>query len=85
MTVIELTEVGALAPHVQSGSRDVVVLVHNGKTVGAVLPGDEAEVESMLLSINPQFQAMLERSHQRVKTEGGFSSDEVRRRLGLSH
>jgi hypothetical protein len=38
----------------------------------------------MLLSINPQFLAILERSQRRLEAEGGLSSDEVRKRLGLA-
>ena len=83
MKTIELSEVSALAPHVQAGSHDPVIVVQNGKTVAAILPADEQDVESLLLSINPQFQAILERSQQRLESEGALSSAEVRNRLGL--
>jgi hypothetical protein len=60
-----------------------VILAQNGKTVAAILPADEDDVESLLLSINPQFQTILEQSQRRLETEGGLSSAEVRSRLGL--
>lgn len=83
MKTIDLSEVSALTPHVQPGSREPVILLQNGKTVAAILPADEGDIESLLLSINPEFQAILERSQRRLESEGGVSSAEVRSRLGL--
>ncbi len=83
MKTIELSEVSALAPHVQPGSREPVILTQGGQAVAAVFPADEQDVENLLLSTNPQFQAILERSERRLESEGGISSAEVRRRLGL--
>ena len=83
MKTIELSEVSALAPYVQPGTSEPVILTRGGETVAAVFPGDERDVENLLLSTNPQFQAILDRSEHRLQSEGGISSDEVRRRLGL--
>ena len=84
MKTIELSEVSALVPLVHAGSQEPVILMQNGQTIAAIVPADEQDVESLLLSINPQFQAILERSQQRLELEGGLSTDEVRKRLGLS-
>jgi hypothetical protein len=84
MKTIELSEVSALTPHVQAGSQEPIILLQNGHTVAAVLPADDESVESILLSLSPQFQAVLERSQERLETEGGLSAAEVRTRLGLS-
>jgi len=83
MKTIELSEVSALAPHVQSGSREPVIVTQDGQAVAAVFPADEEDVENLLLSTNAQFQAILERSQRRLESEGGLSSADVRRRLGL--
>jgi len=83
MRTIDLSEVPALAAYVQSASSEPVVLTQDGQAVAAVIPGDERDVENLVLSINPQFQAVLERSQRRLESEGGLSSAEVRRRLGL--
>jgi len=83
MRTIDLSEVPALAAYVQSASSEPVVLTQDGQAVAAVIPGDERDVENLLLSINPQFQAVLERSQRRLESEGGLSSAEVRRRLGV--
>lgn len=83
MKTIELSEVAALTPHVQTGSREPIVLMQNGKTIAAIVPADDQDIESLLLSIHPQFQAILDRSQHRFQSEGGLSTAEVRSRLGL--
>jgi antitoxin (DNA-binding transcriptional repressor) of toxin-antitoxin stability system len=83
MKSIELTDVAAIVPLVTSGSNEMVILTQNGQTVAAVVPGNEQDVESLALSVNPQFQSILERSQKRLETEGGVTSAEVRARLGL--
>jgi len=49
-------------------------------TLIAVANGDR---ESISLSTNPQFMAIIERSRARQAAEGGIPIEEVRRRLGL--
>jgi hypothetical protein len=83
MKSIELSDVAALAPHVQPGAMEPLFVTKDGHTVAAVVPTEDKDVEDMLLSIHPEFQAILERSQQRLKSEGGISSAEVRTRLGL--
>jgi hypothetical protein len=40
-----------------------------------------ADIETVSLSNNPKFIALIERSRARQKSEGGISSEEMRRRL----
>jgi hypothetical protein len=83
MITIDLSEVSALAPHIQPGSNEPVILTDGGQTVAAVFPASEEDAESLLLSANAQFQAILERSQRRFESEGGIPSAEARRQLGL--
>lgn len=83
MKTLDLSAVAALAPHLQSDAHEPLFLTKDGHTVAAVVPADDDDVESLLLSINPQFQAILERSQKRLESEGGLSTAEVRERLGL--
>lgn len=46
-------------------------------------PIENADVETVTLSTHPQFLSLIERSRARQNAEGGISSDEMRRRLGL--
>jgi len=41
-------------------------------------------MEDILLSTHPKCMAMIERSRARHKAEGGISSEEMRRRFGLT-
>jgi hypothetical protein len=84
MKTIELSDIAALSPHLQSENAEPVVVRSQGKTLAAIVPANDDNVESLLLSINPRFQGILERSEERLKTEGAISAAEVRRRLGAS-
>jgi antitoxin (DNA-binding transcriptional repressor) of toxin-antitoxin stability system len=84
MKSIELADVAALAPFVQPGSRAPVVVTLGGQAVAAVVPiASEEELEDLALSRSEEFQAILQRSQERLEREGPVSSEEVRRRLGL--
>jgi len=80
---IEISEVSALAAHVKPGSSEPVLLTDHGRVVATIVPADEDDAQSMLLSINPRFGAILERSRRRLESEGGLSSEAVRERLGI--
>ena len=84
MKTIELSDIAALSPHLESDSTEPVVVRSHGKTLAAVVPANDDDVDSLLLSINPRFQRILERSEERLRTEGPLSADEVRRRLAAS-
>jgi peptide deformylase len=84
MKTIELSDIAALSPHLESASAEPVVVRSHGKTLAAVVPVNDDDVESLLLSINPRFQRILERSEDRLRSEGSLSADEVRRRLTKS-
>jgi len=83
MKAIEISEVSALAPHVMPGCSEPVLLTDHGRVVATIVPADEDDAQNMLLSIDPRFGAILERSRRRLETEGGLSSEKVRERLGI--
>jgi antitoxin (DNA-binding transcriptional repressor) of toxin-antitoxin stability system len=83
MRTIELSEVAALVPLLQSENQELLVVTQNGQTVAAIVPANDQEVESLLLSISPTFQAILNRSQRRLESEGAIPSADVRQRLGL--
>ena len=58
-------------------------MVKGGKPFAAVVPIHNADDETVSLSMNRKFLAIIERSRSRLKKEGGISSGEIRRRLGL--
>lgn len=83
MKAIEISQVSALAAYVKPGCSEPLLLTDHGRVVATVVPADEDDAQSMLLSIDPKFGAILERSRLRLESEGGLSSTEVRKRLGI--
>ena len=49
----------------------------------ALVAIENTDMETVALSTNPRFMALIERSRTRQKAEGGISSAELRRRLGF--
>ena len=83
MKILEVAQATApLAEYAADVKNEPLILTINGKPVAALVPIENADVETVTLSTHPQFLALIERSRARQKTEGGISSEEIRRRLG---
>ncbi len=67
------------ASEIQSGA---IVVTDRGRPVAALVPIENADLETVSLSTNRQFLDLIERSRSRVQDEGGVSSEEIRRRFG---
>lgn len=86
MKTVEMTEAtAALAEYARQVGLEPIVVTVKGKPVAAIVAIENADLETVSLSTNPQFLALIERSRARQQAEGGISSEEMRRRLGLSH
>ncbi|MDQ3960119.1 MAG: hypothetical protein M3255_07530 [Pseudomonadota bacterium] len=84
MKTIELVQATApLAEYAQEMSKEFIIITVGGKPVAALVPIENADLETVTLSTHPQFLALIERSRARQKAEGEISSAEMRRRLGL--
>jgi PHD/YefM family antitoxin component YafN of YafNO toxin-antitoxin module len=84
MKTIELDQATAsLAEYARQAKSEPVLLTEQGSPVAALLSLENVDQESLSLSTNPQFMEIIEESRARLATEGGISSDEMRRRLGL--
>jgi len=73
----------ALSEYAEEARRNPIIVVKGGKPFAAVVPIRNADIETAFLSTSPKFLAIIERSRTRWKKEGGISSKEIRRRLGL--
>lgn len=83
MKTLEVAQATApLADYARDMKNEPLILTMNGTPVAALIPLENADVETVTLSTHPQFLALIERSRTRQKTEGGLSSEEMRRRLG---
>ena len=84
MKMLELAKATApLAQYARRVNKEPVILTTHGKPVAALVFITNADLETATLSTHPKFLALIERSRARLKAEGGLSSNEMRRRLGL--
>lgn len=74
---------GSLAKYARDLNKEPVILTVGGKPVAALVPIDNADLETVTLSTHSKFLALIERSRTRQKSEGGISSAEMRRRLSI--
>jgi len=84
MKTLEMAKATApLAEYARNVSREPVILTMRGKPIAALVSVENADLETITLSTHPQFIALIERSRARQRAEGGISSEEMRRRLGV--
>ncbi len=86
MKTLKLTEItGSLSEIARKGLREPVFVTKRGRPVIALMPLTKFDDwESVSLSTNPKFLAIIERSVAAHKPGTGISAEEMRRRLGLS-
>lgn len=85
MKTIELSDAtGSLADYARDIGREPAILTVDGSPVAALIPLENVDVETVRLSMHPQFIDLIERSRARHAREGGISSAEMRRRLESS-
>jgi prevent-host-death family protein len=70
-----------LSDYTKEVSKEPVIVTVKGKPVAALVSISNADMETVSLSNNPQFLNLIERSRSRQKSEGGISTEEMRRRL----
>ena len=86
MKIIDLTEATeTLATYAADVTQEPVIIMVAGKPVAALVAIENADLETVSLSTNPAFLALIERSRARYQAEGGLSSTEARRRLGVNN
>jgi prevent-host-death family protein len=84
MRIIEKTEATAsLATYMTGVKKEPVIVTQKGKPIAALVSIENADLETVALSTNRKFLELIERSRTRQRAEGGISSDEMRRRLGV--
>ncbi len=80
---VEISEaVQSLGEYAQQIGSGPVVVTQGGQPVAVVVSIENADMESISLSLNPDFMEIIDRSRARQKNEGGISSEEMRRRFG---
>jgi prevent-host-death family protein len=79
---IELAEATSpLADYIDGVQSEPLVITDHGTPTAVILPLFGTDLESVSLSTNPEFIALIERSRARSQTDGAISSTEMRRRV----
>jgi len=82
MKVIEKTDATAtLAEYTSEIKNGPLIVTSEGRPMAALVPIENADLETVSLSTNRDFLELIERSRARVKAEGGIPSDEMRLRF----
>ena len=70
-----------LSDYTKKVKKEPFIITKEGKPVAALVSITNADIETVSLSGNPKFIALIERSRAKQKAEGGLSAEEVRRLL----
>jgi hypothetical protein len=84
MKTLELEKATApLVQYARGAKKGPLIFTSRGRPVVALIYIPNVDAETISLSANPKFLAIIERSRLRQKREGGIPSEEMRRRFGL--
>jgi prevent-host-death family protein len=82
MKTVEIAEAtNPLADYVPGVRTEPLVITDHGTPTAVMLPLDDVDLESLAVSTDPAFLALIERSRARARDEGEVSADEMRRRV----
>lgn len=82
MKVIDQANANAsLAEYAAEAGSLPIIITSEGKPVAALVRIENADLETISLSTNPQFLELIQQSRENVKSDGAVSSDEMRRRF----
>ncbi len=83
MKSLEIADAAAsLAEYARNVGQEPLILTYGDRPVAALVPIENADLETASLSTNSQFLALIERSRVQHKAEGGVSGEEMRIQLG---
>jgi len=75
----------SLAKYAEHTEDFPLVITDHGRPIAALLPAPNADLETISLSTNPPFLALIARSREGHEKEGGIPGQEMRRRLRMVH
>ena len=85
MKTVELTKATLpLSDYTKKVKKEPVIITEGGRPVAVLVSIPNTDFETISLSNNPKFISLIERSRSRQKSEGGISTEEIRRRLEKS-
>ena len=73
----------SLGRYARALESEPLVLTDGGRPIAALMPIDEADLDSVALGTDPRFLALIERARAEHRSGAGLPPDAVRRELGL--
>ena len=84
MKTLEMKEAtGELASYAEQVLSEPVVVTDHGKPVMALMPIENADLETVTLSTDPRFIALIERSRALYEPGTGIRLEEIKRKYGI--
>ena len=84
MKTLEMEQAtGELSSYAEQVQEEPVVVTDHGKPVMALIAIEDADLETVSLSTDPRFIALIERSRALYKPGTGVPLEEIRRKYGL--
>jgi len=74
---------GSLAEYAKQARKDTVVVTRRGKPLAAVVPLDSDDWEDFVVSQDPRFIEIIERSRASYRAKGGIPLEQIEREFGL--
>ena len=82
MKSVELDDAtAALKDYARQLSHGPIVLTRDGKAIAALVPIQDSDLESLLVSESPVFQRIIRRSRASYKRSGGLTREQLEERL----
>jgi prevent-host-death family protein len=82
MRVIDKSDAtDTLAQYAAEIENGPVIVTSEGRPVAALVPLENIDLETVSLSTNREFLALIERSRSSVREQGGIPNDAMRRRF----
>ena len=83
MKTLEMAEAKApLSEYAREATKEALVLTQKGTPILALIPlPPHTDLENLAVTTHPTFQAIIQRSEERYRAEGGVSTAQVRRQL----
>ena len=72
-----------LSEYAQHADEETLVVTSKGRPIAALVPVQNADLETISLGQNPEFLEIIEASRESYRQQGGVPLDEVRRRLSI--
>lgn len=86
MRTLEIAEAtDQLASYARKLRRRPLIVTRGGRPMMALVPLENVDLETLSLSTNPDFIALIESSRARYPAGTGIPIEAVRRRFGLDH